>query len=550
MKKFDKFYFFLLIVAIFLMTPLINNLYFYGHDTGYHISNILAISENLSFSNLLTLKIFPNIANNFGYGAGLFYPELSHITAAIIYKIFTPLNITVFNAMKITDFIIILLSGIFMYHFMKTATKNNKLSFVATLFYMTAPYKLYDYIVRNALAESFVFVFLPIIFLSIYYLLNNDYKKFYFNFVIGYVGLINSHLVMTIYVTIFLAIILLVNFKKFMNKKTIIWFIVASITALLICLPFIIPLLTHKLNGSYVVFQDGSMANPAGVYGNGLNPLQYFIGWHSDIGYHFINYVALGLIIYLFIKLKKAKKLKEKFQTDFLFSAGVICTILGIWMSSLAFPWVIMPNFLLMIQFPWRLGTLTSFGISILSFYALDTLKAKQKLLIKLSVISCILIAAFCIFTQEFSYITTANYDLSDIGMGWQKEYLPVNTNDNLDYFNNRSDEVLVKSGNATINVLENNTPYLKFSVETDNNTTLELPRLYYIGYEIKAIYEDSEEILEYQENDNGFIEININKNAIIEVDYKGTKYQKVGNTISIFTTLLFGIYIVFKRGE
>jgi hypothetical protein len=433
---------------------------------------------------------------------------------------------------------------------MKVVTKKENLSFIATLFYLTAPYKLYDYIVRDALAESLVFIFIPIIFLSVYYLLNKNYKKFYFNFIIGYVGIINSHLVMTIYVTIFLAIILLFNYKKFFTKDLIIRFIIASITVLLICLPFIIPLVTHKLNGSYVVFQDGAMANRIGVHGNGLNPLQYLIGSHENIGYHFINIVALCLVVSFLIKLHKEKKLKEVFKKDFIFSIGLICTILGIWMSSLAFPWVIMPNFLLMIQFPWRLGTLTAFGVSILSFYALDYYKEKQKILIKLSIISCILVSIFCLFTQNYSRITIDDYDISDIGMGWQKEYLPVNANQNIDYLNNRSDDVLITSGSATIDNLENKTPFLKFNITTTDNVTLELPRLYYIGYEIKAIYEDSEEILDYQENNNGFIEINVNKNAIIEVDYKGTKEEIIGNIISVITTILFGIYIIFKRGE
>jgi hypothetical protein len=545
MKHFDKNYLLILIAAILLMLPLANNLYFYGHDTGYHIANIIAISKNLSFNNLLNLKILPIIAGNFGYGACLFYPELSHIIAAFIYKIF---NLTVFNTLKITDFLIILLSGIFMYKFMKTITKNNKLSLISTLFYITAPYKLYDLFVRDSLAESFIFIFIPLVFLSVYYLLNNEHKKFYLSFVIGYVGLINSHLVMSIYVTIFLSVILLINFKKIWNKKTMMHFIIATITVLLICLPFIIPLLTHKFNGSYVVFEKDAMANRFGVHGNGLNPLQYFVGT-SKSGYHFINIVLLILVIYLIRNLKKLHKLKELITNDYLFCVGFVCAILGLWMSSLAFPWFIMPNTLLMIQFPWRLGTLSTFGLSILSFYALDSLKTKQNTIIILSVISCLIVSLFCIYNQEYSNITTDDYDLSTIGMGWQYEYLPVNTNNNIDYFNNRSNEVLA-SDDAKVKILEDNTPYLKFSVETDSQTTLELPRLYYIGYQIKAIYNDGEEILDYKENDNGFIEINISKDAIIEVDYQGTIPAKIGNKISIITIFAFLVLIIFKRGD
>ena len=126
-KFLDINYFIIFIVSLLLIFPLINNLYFEGHDTGYHIANILAISDNLSYHNLFNLKIFPLIANNFGYGSGIFYPQLSHFMAALIYNVFP--NILVFTSLKITNFIIIFLSGILMYRFMKVSTKNKKLAF-------------------------------------------------------------------------------------------------------------------------------------------------------------------------------------------------------------------------------------------------------------------------------------------------------------------------------------------------------------------------------------------------------------------------------------
>ncbi len=546
--KFDKNYLFIFFISLFLILPLINNLYFEGHDTGYHIANILAISDNLSYHNILTLKIFPLIANNFGYGSGIFYPQLSHIWAAIIYKIITPWNLSVFSAIKITNFIVIFLSGILMYHFMKVVTKNKSLSFLSTLLYLTAPYKLYDYIVRDALAESFVFIFIPLVFLGVYYLLNKNYKKFYICFVIGYVGLINSHLVMTIYITLFLGLILLTQWSKIWQKENIKHFFKATGLVILICLPFIIPLLEHKLYGSYVVFSKNAMANPGGVYWNGLRFKQYFIGNHQTIGYHFLNYFTIFFLIYILKKSQNIKNIFKKMRENYLFATGIICTVLGIWMSSLLFPWVIMPDFLLMIQFPWRLGTMTLFGLSILSYEALKDMQSHKKALKNLTILSCFIVALFCLYTENYKYLTPNDYNLSDIGMGWQKEYLPLNTYQNIDYFNSRNNEVILKDGNAEIGDYEDNLPNLTFKAENVSNATLELPRLYYLGYQIKAIYDTSEEEIPYYENDNGFIEINLEKSAIIVVEYTGTKINQIGNIISILSILVFGLSIIFMK--
>lgn len=543
LSKMDKYYFLLFLISIALLFPLFNNQYFYGHDTGFHIANTIALSEKLDWSNLLGSKVLPILANNFGYGTNIFYPNIPHLVSACIYKYF---NVFVFTSIKIIDFFLIFFSGITMYTFMKTITKNKTLSFISTLFYITAPYKIYDYLYRDALAESFVFVFLPLIFLSLYSLLHHHYKKFYFSFVIGYVGLLNSHLVMSIYVTLFVGVFLLLHFKTIWNKETILRLLLATFLVIFISLPFLIPLLTHMVKGEYVAFANGEMSSRFGVYGNGLFLFQFLVGW-KKFGFHFINWVAIGLILYLFRKLKKENKLQEMIKNNYLFGIGVICTILGIWLSSHLFPWFLMPNFLLMIQFPFRLGVLTGFGVSILSYFALKELKSKK--IIILSILSCILFASLPILMQQYYKEDLSYYNLSEEGMGYQKEYLPIKTKNNIEYFQNRREEVLLLDGNAKIHIIKNDTPNLTFEVTNTNYAKLELPRLYYLGYTIKVI--DSNKTttyLNYTESKYGFIEIEVENDATIEVSYENTKLGRIGNKVSFITFILFLIYLLFNK--
>lgn len=539
MKKFDKNYLIILLISILLMLPLVNDLYFHGHDTGFHIANIIGISEVFDFKNILSLKIFPIIARNFGYGTGLFYPELAHLAAAIFYKY---LNINVFSSIKILNFFITLLSGFSMYKFMKTVTKNNNLSLLSTLFYLTFPYKMFDIYVRDALSESLVFIFLPLVFLSLYYILNKEYKKFYLYFVLSYVGLISSHLVMTIYVTIFLVIVLLCNFKKVWNKEIIKRFIYATIIVLLIKSPFIVGLLIHKFKGNYVVFTDGAMANRFGVYFNSLKIYQYFIGHHGEMGYHFINIVALILVIYYFRKIKKEH---IKIKDDYGLYLGVISTIFGLLTTSYLFPWIIMPKTLLMIQFPWRLGMFTAFGISILIFYSINSLKKNKRKIIILGVLSCILTASFCIFNQEYSKIKADDYDLSRLGMGCQYEYLPVKANKNRKYIDKRGNDIIALSP-CTINTLNDDFNEYKFKVDTTESVKLELPRLFYYGYEIK---DENDNKINYHENKKGFIEIEV-PSGVYTLKYTGTKLEQIGNIVSIITSISFILVLVFKKNK
>lgn len=542
-SKIDKYYFFLFIISIVLLFPLLNRNYFYGHDTGFHIANIVSLSEQLNWSNLFHLKILPIIANNFGYGTNIFYPNLPHFITALVYKY---LPGSIFTSIKITDFFLIFFSGITMYTFMKKITKNKNLSFLSTLFYMTAPYKIYDYLYRDALAESFVFVFMPLIFLGIYYLLHQQYKKFYFYFVIGYVGLLNSHLIMSIYITIFLSIFLLIHLKTIWNKETIFRLLLATFLVILISLPFLIPVFTHMLNGNYVAFTKGEMSNRFGVYGNGLFLFQFLLGW-KKIGFHMINWLALGLIIYFLYKLKKENKLKNMIKTNDLFSMGFICMFLGIWLSSHLFPWFLLPNFLLMIQFPYRLGVLTSFGVSILSYFALKLWNSKK--IIVLSILSCILFASLPMVMQKYTKEDLNFYNFSSVGMGYQEEYLPIRTKYNKEYFEHRNTEVLLLEGNADIQIIYNDTPNLTFTVKNTNYARLELPRLYYLGYTIKTNNKNGDRTyLEYHESTNGFIEIEVEEDATIDVTYENTKLGRIGTNISIVTLFIFLIYLLIKK--
>lgn len=529
LKNKDYYYILLFLLSILLLIPILNSRYFEGHDTGYHMAYILGMN------NSLNTKIFPVIAYNFGYGAGLFYPQLAHVLAAFI-KL---LSSSIFTTLKITDLVIIFSSGLSMYYFMKTVTKNKPLSLVAAIFYLTAPYKIYDMMVRDALNESLIFIFLPIVLLSIYYLFNKDYPKFYFTFVLGYTGLIESHLVLTMYITLFLGVILLINYKKVFNPKTLKTLALGTIIVLLVNMFFLLPLLEHRILGNYVVFSKNAMANPDGVYENALSLKDFLMG---DA---FVNIIALLFLLYLIVKLKP-KNILLKMQQDYLFAVGMVWTLLGMFMSSKLFPWKLMPDFLLLIQFPSRLAILTTLGLSILAYYALQELK-RPKLGIVISVVSCLVVAFISLTHQEYKEVALENYNLAETGMGYMNEYLPVKAKENIDYLRSRDDLVHVVKGKADVTIFTNDMESLVFKVDTKNPVTLELPRLYYLGYRVSATTLNETTKLAYQEDEKGFIKIEVPASVTITVDYTGTMIDQISNIISLVTSMTFIGYLVRK---
>ena len=209
--------------------------YLIGDDTIFHTSNILVMAENISFSNLIPGKIMPNLVNNLGYGINLFYPIFPHLIGAYIFKVFSLFNIGIAGVMKFIHFMIIFLSGTFMYKYIMTAFKNRKQALLTAILYQSTPYLFTDIFMRGAFNESFIFIYLPIIFLGLYYLFETkEVKKFYLYFVIGYSLLIYTHLVLSIYLTLILIPFLLVYYRKIFDIKILKKLVLSGVLILLI----------------------------------------------------------------------------------------------------------------------------------------------------------------------------------------------------------------------------------------------------------------------------------------------------------------------------
>ena len=115
----------------------------------------------------------------------------------------------------------------------------------------------------------------------------------------------------------------------------------------------------------------------------------------------------------------------------------------------------------------------------------------------------------------------------------------------NIDYFATRDKDVHVVTGNAKIKTLEDDTPYLKFKVNTSKKVIVEIPRLYYLWYDINLIDKDKNKInLEFYENEVGFIEFIIPKSGIVTVEYKKTFLSSIADIISIISLLDLIIYL------
>lgn len=552
-KKINKKYYIIFIITICIFLPYISHKFIYGDDFPCHISNLISIDQYISIEKFkfFPSRIRPIIGKNLGYGAGIFYPQLAYFVTEYIYIIIKQLGFSLISAIKIYEFIVVLLSGTFMYKFVNENFKNEDISLLAAIMYMLSPYFMCDVFVRMALAEMTIFLFIPIVLLSITYMLQKKYNKFLLYFVIGYCGCILSHLVMTMYFTILIFLILIINIKRIWNKTSIKYFFIGTIIVLGITMSSIVPMLEHKFKGDYVVFNSNEMMSLDLLKRASLN-LYGFINRYEK--YFRVSYfISISIITMVLITLSNWKIIYNNLDNEkkrwvisiIAFSAA------SIFISSKFMIWKFTPKILWSIQFPWRMSMFVAFGLSIIASLGIIMIRNKKMVFILVFVVG-IMDLTYIIGNVDLENVILPNSEtissLNNGYMGWSREYLPTKANNNLDYYEKREENVVIKNkNNEKIEILKNDVPFLKFKIEIEDNrdVKVEIPRIFYYGYKIN--YQGEDEKIEYYENENGFIEFEIKKSGTIIVDYKGTLLDKYTNIVSIVTIILFLIFIIIE---
>lgn len=450
-----------------------------------------------------------------------------------------------------------------MYFFTKEVTKNKKIALISGIFYIFAPYRFTDMYLRNALAELASFAFLPMIFHGLYGVLKEKPKKEYL-LIIGSICLLLTHSVIAMYTAIICFVYLLTQIKELKKKQIRKKIIISLLFILIITSFFIIPLLEHKLSTNYEVFIPGRMERTDVLVAFKLNFSDLFITNTNNIMIYEIGLISVILLILSPIVIKKLrKKIKNTdFYRFYIFSlvAGIICSI----MTLKIFPFEHLPAILKMIQFSFRLLEFSSFFFAFVVAVNFGVLikKIKYKDIIILIIILTLLSSLFIPhipFTDNIdenklwpAVKVTSKTGRVHAGCA-SFEYLPSKAFQNRSYIETRSNEVVVLEGNAQIGEQnkENTNLNCKLSYVLEE-TKLELPYIYYLGYEVSLEQNGQVKKLKTYETENGFVGVTIPvlEEGTINVSYEGTFIMKVSSVISILGLILLAIIIIQKKND
>lgn len=548
-------YIIILIFAIIVSIPMLNEDFnIYSDDGIQHIARLMGTTQSIEEGQIIPV-IMSNFCNGFGYSWNIFYSPLTAFLP-LVFSIFTHSFELI---LKLFIILVAFLSGIAMYEFVNKISKNRYAGLMAAMVYIFAPYRLTDTYIRVAISELTSFIFLPIVFHGMYNIFNSEEKSIKKSLLLGLgaTGLIITHSVIAMYTAIFCFIYLLINIKELKNKQVIKMLVINILLIILLTSFYTIPLLEHKLSADYEVFKPGRMERTDSLIQNKIKPIQLIY----TAPYNFCFEIGLVSIIGLVLTILAHKKIEKSAKKFYWFAliSGIVCVI----MSLNFFPFEKMPAILKMIQFTFRLLEFSSFFFAVLAGinYSLVIKNFKLRdILILCFVTILLLMPAYnnCVgFGKQWSEdklwpAVEVNENTGRVHAGCATfEYLPSKAYENLDYIKTRENRVYVLSGSATIENEEKNGTKMTFNVSNiEENTTLELPYIYYLGYNIQIEQNGQILTLETFESSNGFVAVNLpnTESGKITVKYTGTTIMQISYIVSIITFISIVIYFIVVK--
>ena len=558
------------VIIIFASLPLFTFYLFKGHDLGFHLMRIEGVKEGIQ-SGQFPVRMQPQWLNGYGYGVSLFYGDILLYLPAVL----RILGMGVQTAYKcFVLFINIMTAGIAYYCF-KRLFRDEKLGLLGCMLYTTSVYRMVCIYVRASVGEYCALMFLPLIITSVYEILWQDERKenlrsSWLMGVVGFSGIILSHVISTEIIAFFVLIFCLVYWRRTFRKGALLQFIKMGMGILICTAWFLVPFF-DVFRGEYKFNTEvgGGTIQTAGVFLGQLfslfpyakgNAESYSVVEGAGVGDEMCFSIGGGLMagILLFIIYRinyGQKKSKQVVMGKMLL---IISGVLMI-MTTVYFPWndlsqtgSVLEFLINNIQFPWRLlGLATMFltALAILSVKALtrvETSKGKTAYMIVLlfTIISSGYFVSRLINDNHTVYIQNSD-DISTYGV-IGGEYIPMNANVEATHETRRvvgSEEVMIQAVERRYQKFE-----INCSNQADKEGYIDLPLLYYKGYGVKA--SDMEEEIEVGKNGSGFLRIILpgGFSGNITIDYYGRWYWRLAEMVSLAGVVVFGIYLVYTR--
>lgn len=554
------------LASISLSIPLTKPGLFQIHDD-QQIARLFVFDQALK-AGQFPVRWVDELGFGFGYPLFVFYPPLVYILGEMFHLI----GFGFIDSVKLVFFSSIFLSGIAIYIFLRELWGKFP-ALVSALFYLVVPYRALDIYVRGALAESFSFVWLPLILWSFYKLYNTQ-KAVYF-----YLSGIFLALLMITHNLIFLPFMLILPgylfflWHKSQKKKDFFFrvlfsgFLAAGLSAFF-WLPALLEkkstlvdqlLLVNLANYQIHFVYPQQLWNWTWGFGGSATGLADGISFKIGKLHIAVSVAAFLLLIIHSIKRKSKStlpvtsyQLPATFFLLFVFSA-----FMTTFYSK--FIWDLIPP-LGYLQFPWRFLTFTALFTSFLAGALIYLLRITVlRLVVGIILVILLLAPNLKLFSpQSYRLDLTDEVATSDESIKWYVssssfEYLPKGietyTSDlgtnvvNINRKNIPEKKIEVVEGNAVINDVFAKPNNVSFSINAEQDSKLRANIFNFPGWQVKI---NDQQAKINDDNRLKLITFDVPKGlSEVEIEFKNTLVRTLANLATITLIIILVTIVV-----
>lgn len=557
-----------LVIILMASIPLFNNYLIRGHDIYFHLMRIEGLAQGLGAGEF-PVRIQPTWYDGYGYAVSVFYSDLFLYPAALLRL----LGISLQDAYKVyvvlCNVATTLISG---YSFGKIFRKR-EIGVFGSCLYTLAPYRLVNLYTRGALGEYTGMIFWPLLIYACVLLLNEDRNKVQLQkgavlMGISMAGMLQSHMLTAEIACMVLLLLVVVYCRRIFHKEVMLAGCGAVAAALGLSAWFLIPFLDYMLFGRFninsirnndimIQRQGAFLSQVFAIFDNAVGQsLDAGAGTAGDFTQGAGLSLMLSVIILMLLCIWGYLKQEERRNRQITITAAGLGVLMVV-MSTLYFPWDrlcrisrIFRYIIVKIQFPWRftgvaVGLLVVVWCAVLNYTEREYDRRKKVITICLAVgILLLSVGHFVIdLNQRAERIQVRSVEEMDTFVASGEEYLPVDT-----VLDKLKTQELYKDDCVEISDVVYHGTSITMHVKNTSaqQIVLELPRLYYAGYQALEVTEEGQHFpIEVTDGTNHVIKLMIPEQTEgnITLSFREPWYWRLAE---IITLLSAGIVILY----
>lgn len=332
----------LTLLGLAASVPLFNDFQTMTMDHMIHYARIDDIADwirNFSWRQPV-MRLAGSQHNDYGYITPIMYPQLFLYFPAVL-RLCGGSMLFAYKALVLVANLATAYLGYF--SFKRLLGNNRRLGFLCTALYVMNLYRLTDFYTRGAIGESLAMVFLPLVLYGMYEILYGESRRWYYA-LLGYTGVLQSHILTTFMLALFCVLAVLAGGKKlFAEKERLLALLKAAGSTVLWNLWFLVPFI--QCQGLDLIIKGaGSNLDKSGVYLS-----QVFALFVENAGVNQLKGstqnempLTIGLIIPVGCALFGLYRYRNKDREERLCEIGAGSFVLGLvalFLSSVYFPW-------------------------------------------------------------------------------------------------------------------------------------------------------------------------------------------------------------------